>query len=163
MAIIVLGAVVVYGWARGPGLAALVFCQPFIILYAVYWRGSRFDVASDSVVKFFFIGFAVARPLFVLLENLVKHLPFATPTEAIPFLFLVSAVLEEFLKYYVAASTAVPSPYPKGAAVPRTARRKACAVYYIALACGYAGEMCERKKYSPPFLKRQHSKHRCSV
>ena len=95
-------------------------------------------MAFDSVVKFFFTGFAVARPLFVLLENLVKNLPFTTPTEALPFLFLVSAVLEEVLKYYVAASTAVPSPYPKGTAVPRTARRKTCAVYYIALACGYA-------------------------
>ena len=98
MAVIVAGATVAYGWARGAPLAALIFCQPLLILYLVYWRGSRFEVALDSVIKFFFTGFAIARPLFMLFERLAKALPFTAPIEAVPFLYLISALLAEALK-----------------------------------------------------------------
>lgn len=52
----------------------LVFIQPLVVLYLIYWRGRRKFAQLDYVVKMFCVGFFLSTTQSVFFENILQQL-----------------------------------------------------------------------------------------
>jgi len=136
-------------------LIGVVFLQPVVLLYMIYWRRQRFDISLDAIIKLFMVGFFVASPISLIietvlhrwLENLNDYF-FGGGTGSVInhivtmflFSFLVASLCEEATKYYGVVMTRLPSPFPANeiSNVSKYRRASACTTYFVCVAIGFS-------------------------
>ncbi|GMH57387.1 hypothetical protein TrST_g9619 [Triparma strigata] len=136
-------------------LVSVVFLQPVVLLYVIYWRSQRFDISLDAVIKLFMVGFFVSSPISLIIETVLHRWLeslndyfFDSGTKSVInhivtmflFSFLVASLCEEATKYYGVVMTRLPSPFPANeiANVSKYRRANACTTYFVCVAIGFS-------------------------